>query len=365
MSRLNDNQKTPKNRYGKAIRVLLSVFCILIIGVAVAVYSIYSLIKDDNSKSLFINPNKVSIGSEPTEDAGGTVGSATPAASSKPETIEYKGKKYARNPNIVNLLFLGIDYTDDRASMNLGTRSDMMLVCAVDTVSKKISLISIPRDTYAKIYHLNSKGKITKTDHNKINTAYHYGDDFAAENAMACIQIFLQREDEKLDFDLNIPVYLYASIDIDGIGPVADSVGGVEVTLRDTIPGVGREGDKVLLKGEKAEIYIRDRHNTTGGDLGRASKEQEFMMLLAKKIKDRGIVDNIISLYTSLQKYVKTNLDTVRILDFAKILKNVDIDSIQTYTIPGKSQDKSPYYYLPDDEETLQLILSVYYNQVS
>jgi polyisoprenyl-teichoic acid--peptidoglycan teichoic acid transferase len=360
---LNENQNTltPKNRHGKAIRVLLIVFGILIIGGAVAFYSIYNIITGDNFRSLYLNPNKIIIGTSPSQ-----TGSAdSSSASAVLETVKYKGKTYARNPNIVNLLFLGIDYTEDRASMNLGTRSDMMLVCAVDTANGKVTLISIPRDTYAKIYHLNSKGKITKTDHNKLNTAYHFGDDYAAENAMACIQMFLQREDQKLGFTLDIPVYLYASLDIDGIGPVADSVGGVEVTLQDTIPGVGSEGEKVLLKGETAEIYIRDRHNTTGADIGRASKEQAFMVLLAKKIKDRGIVDNILSLYTSLQKYVKTNLSTIQMVDLAKILKTVNIDSIEMYTIPGSSQNDSPYYYKPDNEETLKLLLSVYYTELS
>lgn len=354
------NQK-PVNRHRKAIRVLLAVFFILILGAGVAVFSIYNIIFDDNSRSLFINPNKISISPSSTQTSGNDLASAITSA----QIIKYNGKTYVRNTNIVNLLFLGVDYTDDRASMNLGERSDMMLVCAVDTVTGKASLISLPRDTYAKIYHLDSKGQVTKTDHNKLNTAYHFGDEYSAENAMACIQTFMQMDDQKLGFDLDIPIYLYASINIDGIGPVADSVGGVDVTLTYDIPDVGTAGQTVHLTGDKAAVYIRDRHHDPEGDIGRASKEQSFMMLLAKKIKDRGIVNDIISLYTSLQKYVKTNLTTTQMVDFAKIMKNVDIDSIQSYTIPGSSQSDSPYYYMPDKDEMLKLFLSVYYKEVS
>jgi anionic cell wall polymer biosynthesis LytR-Cps2A-Psr (LCP) family protein len=214
------------------------------------------------------------------------------------------------------------------------------------------------------ITHLDNNGKVTDSDYNKINTAYHYGSNYAAENAMACIQTFFQKENVK-GTDLQIPIYLYASIDIDGIGPVADSVGGVDVTLTYDLPSIGKKGDKVHLTGDKAEFFIRDRHNDPEGDIGRASKEQTFMMLLAKKVKNNGMINNIINYYTSLQKYVKTNLTTTQMLDFAKLLKNVDVDSIETCTIPGQSQNSGQYYYIPDDDATMQLLLKVYYKEAS
>jgi polyisoprenyl-teichoic acid--peptidoglycan teichoic acid transferase len=356
-----DNNQKPANRHRKAIKVLLAVFFILIFGAGVAVFSIYNIAYNDNSRSLFTNPNKITINSSPgASSEDDNIASSITSA----QKIKYKGKTYVRNTNIVNLLFLGIDYTEEREELKLGERSDMMLVCAVDTSTNKVSLISLPRDTYALIYHINSKGKVTKTDYNKLNTAYHFGNDYPAENAMACIQSFLQREDDKdIKEKLDIPLYLYASIDIDGIGPVADSVGGVDVTLTYDLPTIGNKGDKVHLSGEKAEFYIRDRHNDPEGDLGRSSKEQTFMVLLAKKIKNNNMINNIINYYTGLQKYVKTNLTTTQMIDFARILKNVDIDSIETFTIPGKNQNKSPYYYMPDDDDTMKLLLSIYYTQ--
>lgn len=364
----NNNQYVinPKkvNKRRKAIRILLASFFILIVGAGVAIYSIYNLIFNDDSRSLFINPNKVDINNSPKPSSLVSGGLTSPNVSA--QTIKYKGKTYIKNTNIVNLLFLGIDYTQERESLNLGERSDMMLVCAIDTVTHKVTLISTPRDTKAMITHLDNNGKVTDSDYNKINTAYHYGSNFAAENAMACIQSFFQREDVKgLGFDLQIPIYLYASIDIDGIGPVADSVGGVDVTLTYDLPGLGKKGDKLHLNGKKAEFYIRDRHNDPDGDIGRASKEQSFMMLLAKKIKNNGMMNNIVNYYTGLQKYVKTNLNTTQMVDFAKLLKNVNVDSIESYTIPGKSQNGGDYYYIPDDDATMQLLLKVYYKEAS
>lgn len=377
---LNDQDSSSilKNKNGKKIRVMLAVLCFLIIMAGVSLYSIYNLIENDNSKALFQDPNQLVIaptadqtdtsatGDNQSTEPGNSAITPVPTTTNL-ETIQYNGKTYARNPNIVNLLFLGIDYTVDRSSLDLGTRSDMVLVCALDTVTKKVTLISIPRDTKTTIKELNKTGKITKTEQNKINTAYHFGNDYAAQNAMDCVQMFLQRQCKlktKLSFNLNIPVYLYASIDIDGIAPVASAVGGIEVTLAYSIPGVGRNGQTVLLTGDKAANYIRDRHDDPDGDLGRASKEQYFMVKLAKKIKDNGIVNDILSLYSNLQKYVKTNLTTLQMVDFAKILSNVDIDSIQTYTIPGSPANDGTTYFYADEEQTLELLLSIYYNQV-
>ena len=361
---VQDNYSVPNNRNKKKIKILLMIFCILIIAVGVSVYELYGIITSDNYGSLSM------IDSQSGIDSGGISNTLAP---SKSETLKYNGKTYERNENIVNLLFLGIDSNSDREERMKGYRSDMVLVCAVDTAEKKATLLSIPRDTYTTMYKIDaSTGSVKSTVHNRINAAYSFGGGpryFGAENSMACVQMFLQREcelDTSLPFTLNIPVYLYASIDMEGIAPVASSVGGIEVDLKYTIPGVGKKGETVLLQGSKAENYLFDRHNTPGGDLGRASKEQEFMIKLAKKIKSMGAADIILNLYDELQKYVDTNLNTTQMLDFAKILSKVDIDSIETYTIPGKTSTGSgPSYYFSDEEETLELLLSVYYNEVS
>jgi LCP family protein required for cell wall assembly len=351
----------PKNKNSKAIRVLLVVFCLLIICTGVSFYVIYNEIKTDDPSSLFENPHRTFA-----PQNGGT-------SPEKYETIEYNGKTYVRNNDIINLLFLGIDSNASREDRHMGYRSDMVLVCAVDTAAKKVTLISLPRDTYTTVYNISADtGEIEKTRQNRVNAAFAFGggpSHYGYQNAMACVELFLQRECElknKLDFTLDIPVYLYAGIDMDGIIPVADSVGGIEVTLEYSIPGVGNKGQTVLLKGKKAETYLRDRHHTPGGDLGRAEKEQDFMIRLAKKIKGMGAVDIIVSLYDELQNYVDTNLNTTQMADLAKILMGVDLDEADKYIIPGKGDTlNGAYYYMPDEQATLELLLKVYYKETA
>lgn len=352
-----------KNANRKAISALLSVLTVLIIGAAVVGILLSMRIKSSGYESLFNNP-KIII-TENTEGQANPDSIATPVF----KTISYNGKTYMRNEGVVNLLFLGIDSDAVRRKNNKGYRSDMVMVCAVDTVEETATLISIPRDTYTTMYKIDSSGAIKSTVQAKINAAYAYGGskEYRPANSMNCVQMFLQREcelTEPLGFTLEIPVGFYASIDMDGITKVASAVGGVEVKLDANIPGVGGKGETVLLKGSAAEEYIRNRHDTAGGDITRAARQRTFMIALAKKIKNMGEVNIILSLYDELQKYVNTNLNTDNMLDFAKLLKKVKIDEIRQISIPGESKriDGSSVI-IHDEKETLELLLDVYYKE--
>ncbi len=362
----------PRGKYTMAIRILLGVFCTLIAGAVVVTFILIDYIKKPvtTTSVVFDNPNATST---PVVVTPAPTVTSTAEPTPTPFTgIEYNGKKYIRNENVVNILFLGIDTNPERRIAHAGYRSDMVMVCAVDVEKKTATLISIPRDTYTTVYKLNENtGEITDTVQWRVNTAYSYGGGatkYSFKNAMDCVQLFLQRECElktPLDFKLDIPVYLYASINIDGIEKIASAVGGVEVTLDTGIKGVGKKGQKVLLKYSNAETYLRDRHNSEDGDVGRAGHQQTFMIALAKKIKSMNAVDAIVKIYDKVQKYVKTGLTTEQMLDFAKVLMDVDVDSIQMHTIPGEGKKvKGDYLYFHDEAATLQILLDVYYIEV-
>ncbi len=371
--------KTPKtekrNRYRSVIKALIALFCVLVVGVvAIGIYFV-SRWKDNDYSSL--QPESVVVLAPGTQEA--------PQQSEQPQlmlpgsdsgsddasAIVYNGQTYIKNKNVVNLLFLGIDTNADRKKNMKGYRSDMLMVCAVDIAEKKATLISIPRDTYTTVYKIDKEtGQIKETLQDKINTAYSYGggaEKYSYPNAMACVEMFLERRCElqkPLDFELDIPVYLYAGVDMDGISHVATAVGGVDVTLKQSVPKVGSKGQTVTLKYENAFEFLSNRHDTDG-DTHRAARQQQFMIALAKKIKSMGPVDMILSLYDELQKYVWTNLNTDQMIDFAKILTKVNIDSIEMCIITGEGETTDSYHILHDEDATLELLLDVYYTKAS
>ena len=366
----NNSRKGPSkgrksaNRNSKQLKIMLIALGALVVGLVVVGVIIYGQLTNDDYTSLFVQT------SEPAQ--GEDINPAVSGVQTQPPedvTISYNGKTYERNKNIVNIVFLGIDSEAERGALN---HSDMMIVCAVDTVTSKATLISIPRDVWTDISKIDTKtGKISEMTENRLNTAYLFGggpNKYGASNAKACIQNFLERKvklETPLDFTLNIPISFFASIDMDGISKIADAVGGVEVTLDSTIPDVGKKGQTINLKGEKAETYLRDRHNTSGSDFGRTAHQRDFMILLAKKIKSMGAVDSVTKLWDEFNSFGKTDLNLYQALAFAKILNGMDIDAIQQLAIPCNLGNVGEASVLFEDEAaTLDLLLGVYYNEV-
>lgn len=233
--------------------------------------------------------------------------------------------------DIVVLTLLGIDTTPERAQEHMGWRSDSIAVCVIDIVRKSATVITVPRDTRAKIQKRNSKGKVVGERMDKINAAYAYGGGakkYSHENALQAISNLL-----------GLKLSYYASIDMDSIGPLADSMGGVELTLEDTVPGVGKKGETVLLKGEKATLYVRKRKGITGGsDIARTTRQQLFMKAAAFKLKSMGPVAAVPVLFASLGGRVRTNLSLEQMLALSTVLKGLDETQLEFVTLPGKGR---------------------------
>lgn len=372
------SQTTMKNNR-KLFKILLGVFCLLVIGAGISIYALYGVITNDDASSLLVErslyqvpkveePITTQIAQVPVED----IASQQTPAQTEASGITYNGTTYIKNENVVNILFLGIDTNTARRVNMAGYRSDMVMICAVDIEAKSATLISIPRDTRTTVQKVDEEtGVITQTLEWKINTAYSYGGGatkYSYPNAMACVQMFLERNitlDQSLDFTLDVPVYLYAGIDMDGIPHVAKSVGGVPITLEKSIPDVGSAGQTVNLKYDNSVIYLTNRHET-GGDLDRARRQQKFMLSLASKIKDMNAPEIIIGLYDDLNRYVNTNLNSTQMLDLAKILMQTNIESINLITIPGTGKKiDGTYFILHDEAATMEILLDVYYTKVN
>ncbi len=297
----------PANRHSKQLKIMLAALGVLVAGLVVVGVVIYGRLTSDDVTALLVQTSTPN----PADDVNPSVSGIQTQAPEK-EAISYHGKTYVKNDSIVNIVFLGIDSEAERGALN---HSDMMIVCAVDTVTKKAKLLTIPRDIWTDVSKIDTKtGKITKMIKQRLNTAYLFGggpNKFGASNTKACIQNFLERKNEletPLGFTLDIPVPYFVSIDMDGISKITDAVGGIEVTLDTTIPDVGRKGKTITLKGQKAEDYLRDRHNTAGSDFGRTARQRNFMIQLAKKIKSLGAVDLVTKLYAPFKTYGHTDL---------------------------------------------------------
>lgn len=241
----------------------------------------------------------------------------------------------------VNILLLGVDAGDyDSKSKDCPKRSDTMMLFRFFPETKKIYILSIPRDTKVKI---NGKTE-------KINSANLFGG-----TALA-----IKTVEDLLDVDINY----YAKIDYEGFKECIDAIGGIDIVVPRNMDYDAydihihfKKGQTVHLDGAKAERFVRWRKNNDGsgyamGDLGRESTQQEFMIKVLEKVKSPAGIIRLPSLITTLSKYVKTNMDESEMWSYAIKLKGIDTANVQKKILAGEPKYIGNIsYFIPDVEK--------------
>jgi LCP family protein required for cell wall assembly len=285
-----------------------------------------------------------------------------PTAHLKNVTID--GQDYEQKENIVNILLLGIDSDAERVKQSQGWRSDMIMLATLDKVTNKVTFTSIPRDTRAKIYKLDGNGTISSEVTEKINHAYAYGggpSKFSAENAMRCTAELLE-----CGGLINVPIDYYISIDLEGVPKLANEMDGVEVTLDQNVPDVGRKGETVNLKGEKTRKFLQNRYDMDDGERARQRHEQQFIRSLVRKIKDMGAAEAAPQLYDTFIKFMRTNMTVEQTVEFARVLDGSSIDDMQfnLWEEGGAEWIGGVWYYRASQNEIIHQMLDAMYDRV-
>lgn len=206
----------------------------------------------------------------------------------------------------ISILVMGID---DNKERNLGSaRTDSMIVVTFNPKSHTINTTSIPRDTYTKITTKKFKGK------DKINTAYTYGGDMAAIQAVQDL--------------LDIPIHYYLTIDFDAFKEIIDALGGIEVDVPMNIyseyasednPNAGDlivPKGKQVLDGEKALVFARVRK--TDNDIERGKRQQLILKKVIQKAANIGSVTKYTDVLKSLKGHFWTDMKTKTMFSIAK-----------------------------------------------
>lgn len=279
-------------------------------------------------------------------------------------TVMLDGKEYRQKENITNILLMGIDSDAERVKNSQGWRSDMLMLVTIDSDTDHITCTSIPRDTRANVYKLDDNGTIVGEVTEKINHAYAYGGGptkYSAENAMRCTEELLECSDL-----IDVPINYYISIDLDGIQKLANEMGGVEVTLDQNVPDVGKKGETVLLKGETTRKFLENRHDMSDGELTRQRHEQMFIKSLARSIKEMGAVQAAPELYDTFIKFMRTNLTLDEAVDLAKVLDKTNIDDM-TFNVWEQGAPEiisGVWYYRASQDEIIHQMLDAVYDEV-
>lgn len=224
-----------------------------------------------------------------------------------------------------NVLVMGLD--DERL------RSDTMMLVSIDPDSRKIGVLSIPRDTRAL---LAGKGTIEK-----INGAYAYGvgDKRFPGNLRA-----LKTVEDLLEIQIHYTVV----VDMGGFRQVINEIGGVWVDIPfdmdyddpDQDLSIKFTAGRQKLDGQKALEYVRFRANNDGtgypdADLGRIRAQQQFMRsALDEALKPANLL-RLTSQATSIAQYVETTFEPSRITSLAAMAARIGKDDVEFAMLPG------------------------------
>ena len=232
--------------------------------------------------------------------------------------------------NKINIMVLGVDQRGD----DLG-RSDTLFVVTVDTNTKEVAMLSIPRDTRVKI---PGKGW------DKINHAYAFGGHKLTQQAVEGL--------------LGIKIDNHIMINIAGFKKIIDAIGGVTIDVEKRMyyndPYDDNGGLVINLRqgvqrmdGNTAIQYVRYRDEE--GDIGRVERQQKFLKAVLSEVASPGVITQIPGIIREINSVIKTDMSTGEMLNLAKILNDASKKGLKTDMVPGKPayiDDVS--YWLPD-----------------
>ncbi len=247
----------------------------------------------------------------------------------KPEDIE-RGNEGNR-PVKTELVFLlaGVDAGTSEA----GTRTDTLILCKVNWLDNKISMLSIPRDSYVYI----------RGEADKVNHAHSYGG--------------MQLTMETLRSALGIDLDYYFTMDFDAVMELVDIIGGVEVDVQEPqASDLKLDVGVQKLDGYMAMEYVRYRKGFESGDLGRVSAQQDFLRIALPQILSPKNIVHLPALLSALNDYSDSNfgpLTTLSMMPAALRFGSAEIESAVLPGYPGERDAISYYFLYPDEVQWL------------
>ena len=256
-------------------------------------------------------------------------------------TLELDGLE-ENHGKVINVLAIGVDGSE--------TRSDTILLVSMNTESKSVSLMSIPRDTRVK--YNGSWDKIT--------------------------HLFSYDTTGQLTLDVvkditGVDIHYVGIINFDGFSNAIDELGGVDIEVPDLGKGGMYYEDPVQdlhialpagyrhLDGQEAQGFVRFRSGYANADLGRIETQRYFLQELVKQKLKLQYVAKVPAVFEALEGDFRTNYGCAEIISQMISMMGMQSENIKSYSLPGESGMASTRYgylscFIYDKEETADLI---------
>ncbi len=280
--------------------------------------------------------------------------------------VTYDGVDYAYRGDYINILCIGVDKEggmdgpDD--SGNSRGQSDAIFLVSLDTVEKKIRVISVPRDTMVTLQCYDLNGEPSGSQEGQLALQYAYGD-----GLLQSAQLVTDRVWELLGA---IPIHGFAALNLDCIVPINDAVGGVDVTMDQDYTMLDPafvEGATVHLEGERVVHFVRTRDTEIPESAyTRLARQKQYLTAFAEQAKRAVKKDMTIpaKLLEELNSYIQMSMNAAQVTYLATEALGYDFSMDDMYVLTGEIKNETGLEeFYPDRDALLQLELALFYEE--
>ena len=244
-------------------------------------------------------------------------------------------------------------------------RTDVIFVVNFNTVTNKVKVVSIPRDTKVEWTDKQQRAYNQLTGHtqtvSKLNEMASYG---RINQNIGNIRDFTIDEIENI---LKVHIDNYVVINLEAFRAIVDAIGGVDMYVpqdmyyKDDYQGLYinlKEGMQ-HLDGDDAEGLVRFRRYPRG-DEARVEVQQTFLKAVAEKVLSQD-VSGLATTVTKLFPYVKTDVKLNEVLGYLDLMNQFSLENLTFHIVPGEGASyEGPSYYYIDEVELEKMIAEVF-----
>ena len=266
--------------------------------------------------------------------------------------------------DIVNILLIGVDFSEERLTWN-GKKewhSDVMMVLSVNFDDNRADLISLPRDTYAKIPGVDGIYKL--------NASLNCGGGLYNEDG-SVNPAGLEKVCEAAEWMLGgIPVDYYYAVTMTSLKQIVDAFGGLDYNLEFSYNIQGRSYTKGLqhMDGQAVLDYCRVRKATNGipaseqGDANRVNRQKRILVAFYEQMKKNNLIVKIPDILDAFKGELFTNCTPSQTAALAAFAYNLDKDRIGLYSMSGSTVSMFQWNFLFTDQENRVDVIKKVYN---
>ena len=234
------------------------------------------------------------------------------------KSTEVKDREQITDDFETNAIVFYISGIDHEGDLGWRARSDVNQLVIVNPDTRKISFVSLPRDTYVPTTCLN--GVSDKLTH-------------AAVRGIQCSIGTIEQY-------LNVPINHYVRLNFTSFISIFEIIGPTEIYSHYTFSSHGFDYKKGmnLMDAEKALMFARSRKEVPGGDQTRGLHQQEILKGVFRKLTSPSQIGNIQKIINSTRKFVQTDVVPSTITELLDLLvANASGWELESHVLEGSS----------------------------